>query len=277
MFIRFSGTKKKCLLWLTVTAVLFGVTIEAIGGKSGSPAASEWTQPAGKAPLSLSRLQELAQNDYAALFEQMCKNYHANVRDYTGLLSKTERIGGKLGRSQEISFKFMEEPFSLVMNWTKNPGSTDRLLYVDGANGNNMLVHPTGLFSWIKSVRRKPNCKDAMKANLYPCNRFGFGRMLQRLQDIHRIARQNGPVRTNYIGLANVDERTCLEMQVDLPDSKGLNIARCNMKIDAEYLVPVELSSFDKKGNLISRYAFSNLKFNVGLNNQHFSPAANGL
>jgi len=220
---------------------------------------------------------ELVKQDYPALLKRSIANYERRVRDYTGMFHKQERIDGKLGPEQVISFKFKEKPFSVFMKWEKNAGPADRLLYVEGTGDNKMIVHPTGFLSWIKSVRQNPRSKTAMQSSLYPCDRFGFKRVLERLLTTYQLARKHGGTQAKYLGTTMVDARSCLEIEITLPKLQELRARRVVLKMDAEYLLPIVVISFDAGGNLIGRYVYKDLKFNVGLSDDHFTPERNNL
>jgi len=227
--------------------------------------------------VSRDELVELAKNDPSDLLEKSLADYKNNIKDYVGTFHKQERIRGKLGKEQAIVFKFKEKPFSVFMKWEKNPGPADKLLYVEGANDNKMVVHPTGLMFWIKSVKRDPGCKAAMRSNLYPCDRFGFERLMKRLVTVQGSAEQAGVVQTKYLGFCEVGSRECVGFETVLPEVTEYGTKRVVIKIDVGYLLPVSVTSFDEQGGLISRYIYTDLKFNVSLTDEQFTPKANGL
>ncbi len=220
---------------------------------------------------------QLAKSDPVLLLERAKSLYQDNITDYTGTLYKQERIAGKLGTEQLISFKFREKPFSIYMQWQKNAGRTDRLLYVEGQNDNKMIVHPTGLFCWLKSVKRRPRCKQALQTNLYTCDEFGFGRMIERISKIYQQAQSHGDVKKKYLGLDKVDDRECIVIEAALPQKADYPCGRLVMKIDIGYLLPVYIASYDWNDKLISKYIYTDLKFNTGLTEQQFTRKANRL
>jgi hypothetical protein len=220
---------------------------------------------------------KLAESDPVGLLQLVLKNYDAKIKDYTGTFYKTERLRGKLGKEQVIQFKFKDKPFSVFMKWEKNAGGADKLLYVKGQNDNQMVVHPTGLLWWIRSVRRDPNGPDAMKATLNPCTAFGVANMTRRMLKVYEEAKKTGDLTTKYLGLSKVDGRKCVKMERLLPAKKEYPHARIIVQIDLGYLVPVALECYDWDGKLVSRYMYTDLKFNVGLKEKDFTPKANGL
>lgn len=228
-------------------------------------------------PLSVEQIKELAVNDHIGLLKHAIKRYEEWIVDYTGTFVKQERIGGKLGDRQVIAFKFKEKPYSLLMKWKKNPGAADKLLYVEGQHDGDMIIHPTGLMSWLTSVRRDPAGKAALKGNLNPCYKFGFYRTMKSIVEAYEKAKERGDLTTNFLGETTVDERPCLLMERLFPRKKIYPCARLVMAIDLEYLVPVHIEASDLQGNLCFEYVFEDLRFNVGLGGESFTPKANGL
>jgi hypothetical protein len=222
---------------------------------------------------------ELAGTDHISMLKMAIQIYDKNIRDYTGTFHKQERIRNKMGKKQVISFKFMEKPFSVAMNWDENAGSANRLLFVEGQNDNLMLVHPTGIMSWIKSVKVDPRGKNALSNNLRPCDVFGFRRNMLEALKIYVKSHENGDLETKSLGIEVVDGREYLMLERVLPDKAGMDYpaAKLLVRLDLEYLLPVGMKSYGWDGKLISEYGFEDLKFNVGLENSDFSPKTNKL
>jgi len=230
--------------------------------------------PAGVNAVEISDVEfiTLAKADYPKLLETMIINYQNRVTDYTGTLSKQERVNGKLLKPQTADFKFRNKPFSIFMQWTENPGKIDRLLFVKGQNKNKMVVHPTGIASFLKSVERSPICKEVFRANLRSCDKFGIRNMLQRLKTNSKTAK------TTYLGKTRVDNRPCIVIGaiVPMPD-KPDEFKKMIITVDMTYRLPVSVISMDKNRNLISTYTYTDLKFNTNLTDADFTKKANKL
>ncbi|MHC5061406.1 MAG: DUF1571 domain-containing protein [Planctomycetota bacterium] len=227
--------------------------------------------------VSQEKLIELAKNDHITLLRLALERYENSVQDYVGTFYKQERLRGKLGKEQTIAFAFKEEPYSIYMEWEKNSGAADKLLYVKNQNDDKMIVHPTGLLSWLKSVKRDPGGKDVRKSSLYTCDQFGFYSSMKRGLEDYELAKENGDLEIKYTGLTQVHGRNCITFERILPKKKDYDTARLVIKLDVEYLLPVELERYDWDNRLIFQYSFSDLKFNTGLKTEDFKPAVYGL
>ncbi len=237
---------------------------------------------AEQSSLSVSEeLLRLAKTDHVGLLEYCLENYERSYRDYTGTFIKQERIKGKLGKEQWIDISFMDKPFSVAMNWIKNPPIGDRVLYVAGEFSNKMLIRPTNAFLRFlaPTVARKPAGADAMKNTLNPITMFGFKNGLQNLIGIYKIARKRGECTEKFAGMAQVNGRDVFVLERFLPKRPGYPVHKSIVCIDAEYLVPVSIEGYDwnERANgwanrLICRYQYKDIKFNVGLEKTDFAP-----
>lgn len=219
----------------------------------------------------------LAQTDHVALLERALVNYERRVQAFTATFGKQERINGKLKPAEKIAIKFKDEPFSLLMQWQENAGRIDKLLYVEGSNDDQMIVHPAGLLAWIKSVKRDPTGPEARKSSRRTCNQFGFRRTLVDMLEVYRQAQAADDLEIASLGRTQHDGRECVSFERRLPAKEQYPCARMVIDFDLEYLLPVAVSSYDWQGNMVSRYTYADLNFNTTLTSTAFTPAANGL
>ena len=224
----------------------------------------------------IERMTALAATDQIELIQWCMENYRNTVRDYQGLLHKQERINGKLRKRQSINVWFKEAPFSVVMKWKKNPESIDKLLYVEGQNKNKMLVHPTGAFAWIKSVKKHPRCKEALKASLRTCDQFGFYRNMKAISEMLQAAKNANSLKMRYLATEIIDSRTYITTETIL-NVKDYPCAKLIMDIDTEYMVPTKLTFYDCDGKLLCKYEFTDLKLNQGIDSKTFDAKTNRM
>jgi len=220
---------------------------------------------------------QLAQTNPQMLLQWSLEKCQQRIQDYSVTLEKQERIKGKLKKIEYVDVLFKQKPYSVLMRWTKNAGSIDKLLYVEGNYDNKMIVHPTGLLAWIKSARRDPRCEQAKKSSLRTCDQFGFERLLQSVIEVNNLASQNDDLEFKYIGKTTVDDRQCLAIERILPEGKNYPCARFVIVFDLDFGLPVKASSYDWQNNLISQYIYKNVQLNVGLADVQFTPKTNNL
>lgn len=225
---------------------------------------------------SAKRLIELAKTDQIELLQWSMMLYNRDIKDYTAVLHKQERIAGKLSKPQEIAFWFKDKPYSLLMKWEKNAVSIDKLLYVEGQENGNMFVHPTGTWAWIKSVKRKPRCKQALKGSLKTADEFGFYRNMLYLHKVFTKAQNSGALRIKYLGTSSVYGRDTIAMEATFT-GKDCRYKKIIMHFGKETILPLALAFYDQSGNLHSSYAFSNLKLNTGITKDTFCKNKNKM
>ncbi len=232
---------------------------------------------ADKSMISDSDFLDFAANDYGKLLQTMKDNYDSGIVDYTGTFTKQERVKNKLLKAQIIDFKFRNKPFSIFMEWKKNPGKADRMLYVKGQNNNKMVVHPRGLLGWIKSVERNPKGKDVLKTSLRTCDKFGIRNLLDRVTGLYEGNMNDKGFTAKYIGAEEIDKRPCIVLETVMPNNKISPTRRLILVVDINYRLPVSITSLDGKGNLISKYSYTDLNFNTGLKGKDFTKKENKL
>jgi len=222
------------------------------------------------------KIEHLARTDHIALLEFCLERYDASYRDYTVTFLKQERIAGRVGKQQTVAVKFMEDPFSVGMKWVKNPPRGDRVLYVEGKYGNQMLVRPSGLIArkLVPTALRKPDGDDALKSTLRPVNLFGFKRGMQSLLRVYRQARQAGDLDQQFGGYADVAGRETIVLVRRLPNKPQCPAYLTKVYLDLDYLVPIMIEGTGWNEEFLCRYIYTDLKFNLGLTEEDFRPEA---
>ena len=226
----------------------------------------------GKPVNNLARMVELAEADHISLIKWGMANYHKTIRDYAGVLHKQERINGMLKKPEKILFWFREAPYSILMKWKENAGRIDKLLYVEGQNNDKMILHPTGSFSWVKSVKRKPRCKDATKTSLRTCDQFGFYKSMESALKMYKLAEGENRLQMKYLGKTVISGRQCITVQANLDTKQNYPRAKIVMSLDCENVFPLSVAYYDCDNNLLSKYRFTDLKLNVKIDKKVFIP-----
>jgi len=223
-------------------------------------------------------LEKLAREDHVALLELCLDRYHRSVQDYRCTFIKQERIRGVLGPEQWIDVKFLDNPFSVAMHWTRNIPIGETALYVEGEYDGNMLVKPKGfLAKVVGTVERKPTHPEVMKNTLRPITEFGFERALVNLRDVYVAARKAEECTETFGGYADVAGRKAIVLIRYLPEGKGYPAYKTVTFIDVERLLPLGLEGYDANGQLDCRYYYKDVELNPGLTATDFLPEANGM
>ncbi|MCF7954661.1 MAG: DUF1571 domain-containing protein [Phycisphaerae bacterium] len=246
------------------------------GDRSNEKTITDAARNATPAAPSVERLIELAKTDHIELLEWSMALYDRNIKDYTAVLHKQERIDGKLIKPQEIAFWFRDKPYSLLMKWEKNAVKIDKLLYVEGRENNNMYVHPTGSFAWIKSVKRDPKCEEALKGSLKTADEFGFYRNMLYLHKVLTKAQSCRTMKSKYLGKSNVYGCDTVAMETTFTGD-DCRYRKIIMHFDTKHILPLALVFYDRSGKLYGSYAFSDLKLNTGITEETFCKDKNKM
>jgi len=248
-----------------------------VGTPDLTPTTAPATQPTVVPPRAGDDVATLAAEDQSQLLRRGLAHYKANVRSYTCVFIKQERIRGKLGKVQHTRVKYKEDPFSVVMTWTKNSPPGDRTIYVKGKYGDRMLVRPKGLDWLVGTVVRKPDAPDVMANTLRPITNFGFRRTLESLLDVCERADKAGDITSSYGGKGQVAGVETAILIRELPDGKDYPAAKTIVHLLADRLLPVRLETYDWEGKLVALYEYRNVNLDARLTDADFTPQANGM
>ena len=228
---------------------------------------------------TLKKVEHLARTDHIALLEYCLEQYEGRFNDYTCTFMKQEKIGGTMKDRQQMEVKFMESPYSVAMKWVENAPIVDRTIYVEGQWDGRMLVRPANpaLRLMVASKLVEPDGPDAMKNTLRPVNRFGFKRSLESLLRVYREAEEAGDLEESYGGMKEVNGRNAVVLVRYLPNKGDYPAHRTLTYIDLEYLVPIGVEGYGWDDQLMCRYFYKDVKFNVGLTSEDFLPKANDV
>jgi hypothetical protein len=193
----------------------------------------------------------------------------STVRDFSCRLTKRERIHGIL----QDHMQFLAP---------KNVAGR-RVLFVDGHNGNKMLVRNGGKHFDYVVVELDPHGETAMDESLVPVTQSGFNQILaQMIAVLERhvaIDPSGANTEVQQIKGAKLNQRACNVIRISHPSpQQGLEFHCVNVFVDDELHVPVRVDYTDwprKPGGeapLIAEYTYTNLKVNVGLPDSTFNP-----
>jgi len=210
--------------------------------------------------------------DIEALLSEAQESYK-QIKDYTGIMYKQERIGKKMYPKETIFFKFAK-PFKVYMKWMKDPYKNREMIYVEGWNDNKIKAHEGGLMG-VVSVNLDPKGSMAMKGNRHPVTDMGIGNLLKVVQSNIARAKKNGDsITVVKLGEEKVFSVDTIKLEATFPKEKekGYYCYRAVFWADKERKLPVKIMVYDWDDQLVEDYAYENLKFDVGLTDKDFDP-----
>ncbi|HLC20748.1 MAG TPA: DUF1571 domain-containing protein [Candidatus Methylomirabilis sp.] len=196
---------------------------------------------------------------------------YARINDYTAVFRKQERVDGKLLPEDTILLKF-QKPLKVYMKWIQDPSKGTEALYVDGSNGNKLLVHRGGILG-ILTLSLDPRGLLALTKNRHPITEVGLGYLIDGLQRNIRRALLHGEFKIIRLAEETFRGRSATVMEAKFtPHAGGTYYAsRMVFYIDTELQLPVGAVFYDEADALFERYSYSDVKLNVGLTPLDFS------
>lgn len=227
-------------------------------------AAAESNQPLDKA-------LSLAKSSLEALDE---------IKDYTCIFVKQERVGGQLLDEERLAMKIRHEPFSVYMRFIQPESlAGQEAIYVEGRNNGNLVGHPTGLKKFVGTVTLDPTGLIAMHNNRYPITNAGMKNLVALLIQLGERKDLLKDCRVEFIDDGKVGDRSCMLIEISNPRPIGdFRLAKAKIWLDREWNVPLGFESWEwpKRGKepvLAERYQYLQVKFDQGLDDLDFDPA----
>jgi hypothetical protein len=245
--------------------------------QDGFPAGLPW---AGLLQLSTGGATEgepLPDPDPLAFMEKCLQRYDREVKAYTLVMEKRERVAGVLFPIEIVDCAFREQPFSVFMKWRAGARKAQAALYVQGQNKDQILIRPTGLLSFL-IVERSLDSPDVKTSGRYGIHEFGLKKAMQRVVGPWRAARARHTLHVAYEGVYRVPEtgdRTCYKLHrtgYEQPEEDG--ITDLVLYIDTETWLQTGSVLHGADGRLIAEYYFRDIRLNPTLPPNQFSRAA---
>ncbi len=169
----------------------------------------------GRVP-SVSEFEHMLQTNPVAAFEASLARLQRDVRGYTCVLQKQERLGGKLSEVDIIRHAVREEPFATTMHWEQGGGAAKATLYVRGENGGRMKVKS----KYFITTNTDPNGVLPRNSSRYSIEDAGIHHGTLRTYRKWKTACDRGDLQVEYQGRKTVPElggRECYVLQRTIP------------------------------------------------------------
>jgi hypothetical protein len=224
-------------------------------------------------------LVRLARTDPVAFVEACLRRCGREVKGYRCTLQKQERLGGKLQRSEVMDVAFRENPFSVLLDWQEGARLAQRVLYVRGENGDQLLVRPAGWRGKLVSVvTRDPEGPEARESGRYPVPEFGIKVGTERTLAAWKAARKAGALHVEYLGEKKVPEAgdcVCYVLRrtgYARPEEGG--VTEATLYYDKETWLQVGSVLKGEEGKLVGEYFFRDVRLNPAFDAEAFTRAA---
>ena len=197
------------------------------------------------------------------------------MKGYECQFAKKEVVGSET-ISQTLKMKIRQEPFSVYMLF-QDPHEGREVIFVDGKNNGNLLVHESGFASLIGTLELAPDSSQVMAENRYPITKAGMAKMVETIIEQWEEETKYGETEVKYFEDAKVGDAKCRVIESTHPQPrKQFKFHMTRMWIDEKTGLAVRVQQFgfskkkDAKPPVIEDYTFSAIKPEVRLTDRDF-------
>lgn len=201
------------------------------------------------------------------------------LKDYSAVLVKRERVGGKVGDYEKMFVKVRHRPLSVYMYFL-SPANLrgQEVIYVEGQNDGKMWARGSGIRGQMfGTVSLKPDGVIAMQGNRYPITEIGILNLVRRLIEVAEADTKYGECEVKFYQGAKVGDRvcTCIEVVHPVP-RRNFRFHLARIFVDDELNMPIRYEAYswptspDGAPELIEEYTYLDLKLNVGFTDADF-------
>lgn len=249
-------------------AIWLGLVLLALGAQNQPPAAPP--NAVASLPMDLP-LQLIAE----------ARRSYQEIKDYTCLFIKRERLRGQVQPENVIDMKVRTQPFSVYLRWLKPvPTAGQEVCYVAGRNNGMMRVHSSGILGSVGFVNMDPRDPRALETSRHSVTEAGIGNLIDRYGEAWELERRLNRTQVR-IQEYEYNHRRCTRVETVHADSAGQQIPfyRSVVYFDKENHLPIRVENYDwprqgpadPTGGLVESYSYVNLRFNSGLNDAVFA------
>ena len=227
------------------------------------------------------------------LADEGVRRMDRQINDYTATIVSQVTIGKTLQPEKRIFCKIrhpktveagsalpgQEVPFSVYLKMLA-PGSIagQEAIWVKGQNDDKLIGHTTGFLN-VKRAYLDPAGSIAMQGNLHPIYDIGFLNLVKKMGAVGRRDLQYPDCSVTVTRDVSVGDQTCtlIESKHAQQDPKfEFHIAKIYIDQSRDVLVGYEGFLWPKKEGdpppLKEKYFYTDVKINVGLTDDDFSP-----
>jgi hypothetical protein len=208
-----------------------------------------------------------------------------NVKDYTALFTKTERINGRL-RKQVMDMKLREAPFSIYLLYESKKERGRQAVYVHGEHDNSLVVRDVGLRAALGTMHLGLKNPLVTCENRYPVTDLGIANLTDISLAIWQRESKVPGVRADVTIAPNArhgDRQCCEVMVTHRHRDPQIEYQKSHLYFDNETKLPIHVERYGwaahegEEPPLMEEYDYANVKLNVGLADADFDPAQYGF
>jgi hypothetical protein len=209
-----------------------------------------------------------------------------NIRDYTAILVKRNRVNGKLGELTYAAVKIRNGrsdggqsriPLSVYLSFLKPESAKGReVIWVDGRNDGKLLAHEAGLKN-LATVKLEPTGYLAMRGQRYPITEIGIENLTVKILQTASRDRQYAECQVQFYKNAKIGDDICDMFEVIHPVKRDhFDFYRARVYFSQKHQIPIRYASWSWPSEaggepvLEEEYTYLQFKPNVGLTDRDF-------
>ncbi len=224
------------------------------------------------------------------LAHQSLGQIRADLKDYTAVLVKRERIGDDVGehefmfakvRNRKVQDNKIVVPFSVYLAFLKPASVKGReVLYVENQNQGKLYAHEGGMKRILGTHLLETTSFLAMAGQRYPITDIGIENLVVKLIERGEKDKRHGFCSVELVPGAKVGGRNCSIIQVTHEiQQPHYDFHKAQIFMDDEWKIPVRYAAYtwpkhgaklDVDKDVIEEYTYQNINFNVGLTDADF-------
>jgi len=224
------------------------------------------------------------------LAHQSLGQIRADLKDYTAVLVKRERIGDDVGehefmfakvRNRKVQDNRITVPFSVYVAFLKPASVKGReVLYVENQNQGKLYAHEGGMKRILGTHLLETTSFLAMAGQRYPITDIGIENLVVKLIERGEKDKRHGFCAVELVAGAKVGGRNCSIIQVTHEIQQPYyDFHKAQIFMDDEWKIPVRYAAYtwpkhgaklDVDKDVIEEYTYQNINFNVGLTDADF-------
>ena len=228
-----------------------------------------------------------------ALAAEGARRMDQQIKDYTATIVSQVTIGRNLQPEKRIFCKIRhpktvaagsalpseEVPFSIYLKMLAPESiAGQEVIWDQGQNDGKLVGHTTGFLN-VKRAYLDPTGSLAMQGNLHPIFDIGFLNLVRKMGEVGRRDLENPDCDVIVTRDVTVNDRTCTEIEIKHARQDAnfeFHIAKIYIDQRRDLLVGYESFLWPKEEGappmLKEKYFYTDVKINVGLRDDDFSP-----
>jgi hypothetical protein len=262
-----SGRVKSCAVLATMCAALL-----LTGGSKPAAKTNQSARVSSNEPVAAGEAQS-CDISHLGIWIDAARETFTRVRDYQCTFSKCERVDGVLQEEHSAVMKCRTDPFSVHLKFTAPKAVAGKeASYVQGRHNGKMRAKSTGALGLVGYITIDPRDPRAMQGTRHSITEAGIGNLIDRLTQARRTVSTEGRMApTVLVAEYTIGPRTCVRFDVTDPSADGVtNSHRTFIYFDKETNLPARYESYDRAGDLIECFTYTELRFNLGLSDAAF-------